>query len=157
MKTDLFRKKSIDKIQSPDELDCYLKVTNPGVWILIVAMICLLIGAIVWGIFGNMDSSFAAVIEVSGGEATVYFSPEAADGIAVGNAVRAGGAEGAISSLDLMPHRLEEVEDTFEYYALTAGIYEWYCSAKAEIDLDDGIYECKVVTESFRPIRFIFN
>ena len=157
MKINIFRKKSIERIQSPDDLDCFIKVTNPAVWILMVALIFLLIGALVWGMFGNMDSSFAAVMKVEDGAATVYFSPENADGIAVGNKVRVRGAEGVLVSVDPKPHRFGDTDDTFEYYALTAGIFEWYCSAEADVTLDDGVYECTVVTESFRPIQFIFN
>ncbi len=50
----LFRQKSIDKVSSPEKLDDYIKVTTPSVWIALMAMILLLVGAIVWGFFGEL-------------------------------------------------------------------------------------------------------
>ena len=32
MEQSLFRKKAMDRISSPEDLTSYLKVTNPGVW-----------------------------------------------------------------------------------------------------------------------------
>lgn len=45
MKEDLFRKKSIDKIQSPESLNDYAKIENPGIWVVLAAIVLLLIGA----------------------------------------------------------------------------------------------------------------
>ena len=42
----LFRKKSIDRIQSPEQLNDYLRVANPAVWVLLAAILLLLAGAI---------------------------------------------------------------------------------------------------------------
>lgn len=50
----IFRQKSIDKVSSPEKLDDYIKVTTPSVWIALMAMILLLVGAIVWGFFGEL-------------------------------------------------------------------------------------------------------
>ncbi len=49
-----FRQKSIDKVSSPEKLDDYIRVTTPSVWITIGALLVLLIGIIVWGIFGEL-------------------------------------------------------------------------------------------------------
>ncbi len=34
MEDPIFRKKSLDKLSSPEQLNDYIKVTNPGVWII---------------------------------------------------------------------------------------------------------------------------
>ena len=39
MSNTLFRKKSLDRITSPEQLDEYLHVTSPSVWILLAAAI----------------------------------------------------------------------------------------------------------------------
>lgn len=55
MSSDIFRKKSIEKIKSPDNLQEYIKVINPSLWIIFIATILLLAGAFVWGTFGKID------------------------------------------------------------------------------------------------------
>lgn len=50
----IFRQKNIDKVSSPEKLDDYIRVTTPSVWITLAAIIVLLAGVIVWGIFGEL-------------------------------------------------------------------------------------------------------
>ena len=40
----LFRKKSMARISSPEDLTSYLRVTSPGMWIILAAVIALLVG-----------------------------------------------------------------------------------------------------------------
>ena len=47
-KTNLFREKSLEAIQSPESLNDYLRVTSPGVWLVLAAVIALLVGMILW-------------------------------------------------------------------------------------------------------------
>ena len=42
MKNDLFRKSSIDRISSPEQLNDYIRVTNPSIWVILAAIIILL-------------------------------------------------------------------------------------------------------------------
>ena len=54
MNDKIFRKKSIDRMSSPEQLNDYIKVTNPGVWMALAAIVILLIGVCVWGVFGKL-------------------------------------------------------------------------------------------------------
>ena len=47
MEKQIFRQKNIDRISSPEELNDYLKVSDPGIWIILCAVIILLAGLIV--------------------------------------------------------------------------------------------------------------
>ncbi len=51
----LFRQKSIDKVSSPEKLDDYIRVTTPSVWVTLIAIVLLLAGTIIWGIFGEVE------------------------------------------------------------------------------------------------------
>ena len=59
----IFRQKSIDKVSSPEKLDDYIRVTTPSVWITLAAILVLLAGAIIWGIFGEVTIHNGDVIE----------------------------------------------------------------------------------------------
>ena len=50
--SDLFRKKSLERLSSPEQLDDYIRVTTPPVWIVLIAVVVLLAGMIVWASFG---------------------------------------------------------------------------------------------------------
>ncbi|MBQ7581241.1 MAG: NHLP bacteriocin system secretion protein, partial [Lachnospiraceae bacterium] len=54
-KRPLFREKSMEKIESPEQLNTYIKVSNAGVWMMMAAIIVFLVGALVWGILGRID------------------------------------------------------------------------------------------------------
>ncbi len=53
----IFREKSLEALDSPEALNDYLRVTSPRVWLVLAAVIALLVGAILWGILGRIDTS----------------------------------------------------------------------------------------------------
>ena len=55
MKNSIFRKKSMDRVSSPEQLNDYIRVTSPGVWLFLIALILLLTGFIIWAAFGRLD------------------------------------------------------------------------------------------------------
>ena len=65
MNNQIFRKKSLEKVSSPEQLDDYIRVSNPGVWIVLVTVIVLLVGVCVWGVFGRLETTVgsAAVVK----------------------------------------------------------------------------------------------
>lgn len=56
MNDSLFRKKSLDRISSPDQLNDYIKVSNPSVWLIIGALLILATSFSVWAFNGNITS-----------------------------------------------------------------------------------------------------
>ena len=65
--SDLFRKKSLDRVSSPEQLNDYIRVTTPSVWLVLLALVLLLAGLIVWSIFGTVD-----VTEIDGTVQTIH-------------------------------------------------------------------------------------
>ena len=51
----LFREKSMERVSSPEELNDYIKVTTPSVWLVLSVAVLLLVGALVWGTLGTVD------------------------------------------------------------------------------------------------------
>ena len=60
MNDKIFRKKSIDRMSSPEQLNDYIKVTNPGVWMALAAIVILLVGVCVWGVFETLETKLTA-------------------------------------------------------------------------------------------------
>ena len=51
----IFREKSMERISSPDQMDEYIRVTTPSVWIALLALVILLIGILAWSVLGTME------------------------------------------------------------------------------------------------------
>ena len=138
MSEEIFRKKSLDKVKSPENLDEYIRVSNPGVWLLLVSIIVLLAGAFVWGVFGQIESSAEASVQVKNGVAVCYIGEGDASSIQNGMAVKFGGFEAVIS----------DVSKEGDNYV---------CTLLCEQKVPEGIYDGKVITETVKPITFVLN
>ena len=53
MKNKLFRDKYVDNLSSPDQFDAYIKIMNPKVWVVLVAMVIVLINTLAWTYMEN--------------------------------------------------------------------------------------------------------
>ncbi|MDR0404493.1 MAG: hypothetical protein LBH37_01655 [Oscillospiraceae bacterium] len=55
-KKEIFRKSSLDRVSSPEKLNDYIKVSNPAIWLVILALFILLIVGIVWASVGTLPT-----------------------------------------------------------------------------------------------------
>ena len=55
----IFRQKSMDRVSSPEQLNDYIRVTTPSVWLVLVAIILLLAGMLAWSVFGTVEATAA--------------------------------------------------------------------------------------------------
>lgn len=51
----IFRQKSIDRVSSPEQLNDYIRVTTPTVWLVLLALVILLLGMLTWSVFGTVQ------------------------------------------------------------------------------------------------------
>lgn len=66
----LFREKSLERVSSPDQMDDYVRVIMPSVWLALLAVAILVVGIIAWSAFGsvpaeNGESTTVPVLPVS--------------------------------------------------------------------------------------------
>lgn len=139
MSEEIFRKKSLDKVKSPESLDDYIRVANPGVWLLLISVIVLLAGACVWGIYGRIDSTVDADIHVESGSPVCYVAEEDIFSVHEGMTVKFGDYEAVITEIGAR-------ED-----------HGYACGLGLEQAAPDGFYEGKIVTNSVKPLSFILN
>jgi len=59
----LFRKKSLESLNSPDNLDEYLKVTNVPGWLILIACMLVLAGLIIWR-FNVQIAGISAFVDI---------------------------------------------------------------------------------------------
>lgn len=139
MSEELFRKQSMDKVKNPENLDDYIRVSNPGVWILLISIIVLLVGACVWGIFGHIDSTAVTTVRVENGTVTCYVADKDISSVYEGMTVWFDGFEAVIDEID----KMEESE--------------YVCTLQSNRTIPDGFYEGKIVIKSVNPLSFVLN
>lgn len=137
MENNLFRKETMARISSPEQLQDYMKVTNPGIWMVLSAVIVLLIGLIVVASTQNIETLLPVEAVADNGIVTVEL-PEAKAG-----SIKAG-----------MPLRIAGQEVLIDYiYDDESG----HSIVSTKLDLPDGAYDAQIVTESILPISFLLN
>lgn len=157
MERKLFRSKSIDRISSPEQLSDYVRVSNPGVWMALTAIIVLLLGVCVWGIFGKMDTTIPAAAIVKNGQALCYVKEEDADGIEIGQPISINGNEYTVSFISSSPVLILDDADSYIMHLGSLSVGDWVIEVAFSAALPDGIYECKIVTQSLSPVSFLLN
>ena len=133
----LFRKKAMNRISSPEDLTSYLRVTSPGMWIILAAVIALLAGLFTWSAVGILETTVDATAIVQNHTAQIAASGQGADELQAGMPLRISSQEFVIASVD------------FDEYGRA--------TARAEVSLPDGTYDAKIVVEQTKPIEFLLE
>lgn len=135
-KTSIFRKETLDRISSPEQLTDYLRVTSPGIWIILAAIVTLLVGFFVWMGVDTIETTVPVGVSMEDAHATVAVT-EGDVKIEKDMTLRVGGKEAAIQSTKT------------DEYGRTVGL--------ANVDLTDGMYDGVLVTEAVHPIQFLIS
>ena len=154
-KNKLFRAKTLEQLSTPDELTGYLRVTGPGVWILLAGIIFLLGGMLAWAMFGTMYSRINAPVLVQDGKAMCYILND--DMVDTDDQI-----EITIGDVDLYADPAEASREIMDASADPALYASGYLSSgkfvyilTAETDLRNGVYDATVTTEAMRPIALM--
>ena len=138
MDNQVFRQKSLDQISSPEQLNDYMRVTNPSVWIVLAAVILLLAGMILWSSVASIDSFATGTAQVKDGTMTVKFeNAQIAKSISSGMEIVVGETASVISSVGK-----DENGSVF---------------ATANTTLTDGVYTAKVIYKNTKVLKLLFN
>lgn len=138
MEQELYRKKSMDRISSPEQLNDYLRVTSPSVWVILTAVILLLVGTLIWSSVATIVSSASGTSEVSGGVMTIRFSDQKkAANVEVGMPVSAGNTETVIAHIGRDANGL--------------------AIATADTSLPDGFYPVEVQYKRTQVLQLLFD
>lgn len=138
MDNQVFRKKSLEQISSPEQLNDYLHVTNPTVWLVLAAIIVLLAGMLIWSSRASIDSFAAGNAQVQDGAMRITFDdPQLAKNIKTGMTVEVGNTATTVSSIG---------------YSDDGSLF-----AMAETSLTDGVYPVRVIFKNTQVINLLFN
>ena len=165
MQNDLFRKKSLERISSPEELHDYMRVTTPRLWMLLTAIILLLAGFIEYASIANLENTMKIKvmvdnidpIEDDNGEpvkmatTSIFFATlpiSYKDTVETNMKVRIGKEEGKVDMLAIVN---SDESDGQQGLSLIISM------DNSSLTLPDGEYDAELVLEATTPISFLWN
>lgn len=152
----IFREKSIEQLSAPEQLMDYLRVTGPGIWLILVGIIVLMAGFLIWGVVGRVSSTVTVPAQAADGVLHCYVLQEdmrESDDIVdiyIGDLEM----EASLQEAKTITLDADDAPQLYETGYLTAGknALELTCGTK----LKDGFYQAELTTETLKPIRLLF-
>jgi len=157
MNKSIFRQSSIDRLKSPEQLNEYIRVANPRVWLVLAAVVLLLVGVVIWGVFGYVESAVETGVLAEGGSAVCYVSETDAQKLSAGFPVMVQGVAGTAQTVSGRPVQTAGIDPYLLHLGGLTG--EGFC---VEVTLDlpglpDGAYPAAITLERIHPITFVIQ
>lgn len=158
MNTRLYRKETLDRVNSPEQLNDYIRVVDSGVWISLTAVVLLLIGVVIWAVFGEIETTVETGAVVSDGKVVCFVSDTDVGHITVGMKAQVGGADGTVSAVSETPFRIRgQVDDYILYLGdFSEGDFCYIVEVAAK-GLSDGVYDAVITVDDIKPISFVIH
>ena len=153
----VFREKSIERISSPDQINDYIKLSDPGVWFVLAAIVVILAGACIFGTFGDIDSTVPCVGISRDGKMVCLVKKEYADRLNGDLKAKIDGEEYAATKASDKPATVWETTDSYSLYVGDLQPGEWVYELLVDGEFPDGAYEVSLITEEITPLSFLFG
>ena len=157
MNKQIFRKKSVDRMSSPEQLNDYIKVTNPGVWMVLAAIVILLVGVCVWGVFGKLETKLSVAAVSQDGQTVLYVKGDNIASVRENMSVYVGDDTYKVTSVSSQPVAVTEEISEYARHTGELSIGEWVYIVQIDGNMPDGAYKAQIVTDSVSPLYFVFN
>lgn len=157
MNDKIFRKKSIDRMSSPEQLNDYIKVTNPGVWMALAAIVILLVGVCVWGVFGTLETKLSVAAVSRDGQTVLYVKENDLSAVKENMSVYIGDETYKVTSVSAQPVAVTEEISEYARHTGELSIGEWVYIVQIDGSLASGTYKAHIVIDSVSPLYFVFN
>lgn len=152
-----------EKITSPEQLNDYIHVTSPGVWLILSSVLIFLTGFVFWILTGRLEVSFSSYIYNNGEVSLAFVSPNNALRLKKGTAVRIidSGIRGTVEEITSVttPYR-EIIEHIGEANALMMGIHEGDKLIQVAMNIKnapENISRALYVVDMVRPVSFLLK
>ena len=159
----IFNKRATEKLRNPDDLDKYVRVTNPSVWVVLAACAALLVGLLSWGVFGAVTTSVSATGTVVDGVPTCFLSADDIAQVNKGDVANVGGKRMTVLEVAEVPMSPDEAKEILKSDYLTSALVkdDWAYRVTFEGDasgLAEGVpLTVEITTERIAPISLIFR
>lgn len=108
------KKNTADRLRSPDDLELYIHVTSPSVWMTLIACVALLMGLLAWGVFGSVTTTVGATGAVVDGSAVCYLAADNAAKVHKGDEAVFGGITMKVDDIAEVPISRKEAHSELD-------------------------------------------
>lgn len=147
-----------EAVVSPKQLGDYITIASPGSWLVCVTALVLLLGLIVWCIFGEVESRTKTVVISDGNGIRCFVKAENADEIHLGQKVFS--SEGTLTVSEIISEPvLADDKLISEYVRWVTGIRpgEYVYMVYLTGSLRTGVYNAEISIEKVKPISLIYD
>lgn len=144
-------------MSSPEQLNDYIKVINPGVWMALAAIVILLVGVCVWGVFGRLETKLSVAAVSQDGQTVLYVKEDNVASVRENMNVYIGGEVYKVTSVSAQPVTVTEEISEYARHTGELSIGEWVYVVQIDGNMPDGVYKAQIVTDSVSPLYFVFN
>lgn len=151
--------KKLNKVDSPEQLNEYIRLSNPGAWIIMIGFALLLAGFCVWIAFGIIETKIETVAVSDNLSTCLYVKEDDMPKIKAGMPVRLKDVEDTfeIAAFDQTPVKVTEELDEYIRYMGNLHIGEWAYKCTLDKTINGGIYGADIIIESISSMKFIVN
>ena len=159
----IFNKRATEKLRNPDELDKYIRVTNPSVWVVLAACVALLAGLFVWGIFGAVTTSVTATGVFTGGHAMCFLTADDVARVDEGDVAIVDGTRMRVAEVAAVPVSREEASTLLKSDYLVSSLVKGDWAYQVIFDGDtseltpDIPLTVRITTERITPISLVLG
>ena len=157
MADDIYNKKALDKIKTPDNLNDYIKVSNPQLWIILCAVLLLLGGMLVWGIFGKIYVTVTVPTFVENNKGISLVNESRINSISEGMPIVADTVTGYVESKSYTGQKISEITSVYGISVSQSAPTDLAYVVTSNIKLPNGMYNAEIAIEEVRPISYLFR
>lgn len=164
--TSIFRSSAMNHITSADDLDKYIKVTNPSAWVVLLSVACMVIGLIVWSLTAVIPTTVTVTGVETSGDVSCWVDEDTAAKIREdGAAAMVGDQEATNIEVSSTPLSATEVRTLLVYDYLTESVTlsEWNYEVTMNVEVpddDDGYahpVRVSIVVSETHPIGLVLG
>jgi hypothetical protein len=172
MAESIFRKESMEQVASPEQLNDYIKVSNPGIWLALGAIVVLVAAAGIWAVTAAIPTTVSTrALVTAPGRYVCYLPVEQAADLKAGVPVQVRGIQGRVTSVGKTPLSRRDAAQGLpdEYTAYALGLSDWNIRVElvleplpdegspADMPEADRLSPVTIITSVVRPVSFLFN
>ncbi len=148
--TSIFRQSAMSRIASADDLDKYIKVTNPSAWVVLLASVLLIGGLAIWSATAIIPTTVQVPGVIMGTEVICWVDEETEEKIIEGGAYASVlDVEATELEYEEIPYSRAEVAQRFQsdYLLDAVTLYDWNYELSLTLP-----HEVEGIGEDIRPV-----
>lgn len=169
----IFRQSAMNRIASVDDLDRYIHVSNPSVWVVLGAILVMLIGFTYWGATSSIPTTVSGagiVMEEKADDGSLlvecYFDAEAVANMDSSDQAMVNNIEGRVVSVDDVPLSKSELASMLgsDFAMEVLGVSTWNYRVVIQLKVPEGssldakkVVPVKVTVLERSPLSLVFG